>query len=188
MTHSNNLEPFDYYHPHKPSGCKPCPNPGLHAYPASPSDMAVAEHNKDPKAHPYLLQLIKDITCNYCSRDSISARDDIAEEDRTEGLMVYVIETDKVYRLEEGIENSNWKELNINSKQYIKLGRYNAPDKPEIGMMFFDLRAERLKVYMGEWVTLPNMLDINQMIQNHNADPNAHADRFAEVENIWLAI
>ena len=184
----NNLKPYNYYGPNPPGGCQPCPHPGLHAYPAAPWSEAIIKHNLDEEAHPYILNLIKSLSCNYLSVDSLLGRDSISKESRKEGLMVYVVETDLVYRLEKGLENTNWEELNINSKQYIKLGRYNPPNNPYVGMIFFDLREERLKVYLGEWVSLPNVLDITKMIQNHNEDPNAHAERFSEVENIWLAI
>ena len=183
-----NPEPYDYYHKPKPSGCQPCPNPGLHAYPSPPWTTEIYKHNKDEQAHPYLLNLIKNITCNYMSVDSLTNRDSIKEESRKEGLMVYVVETDLVYRLEGGIANTNWVELNINSEQYIKLGRYNPPINPSIGTVYFDLVEERLKVYITDWLALPNMSDISQMIRKHNEDPEAHADRFKEVENIWLAI
>lgn len=185
--HNHELKPYDYYHgPH--DGCAPCPHPGLHAYPGRDWELALHQHNIDEKAHPYLLKRLKSMVCNYCYKDSLSARDLIPAEERKVGMMVYVAETDLVYRLERGVENSHWNELNINSKQYIKLGRYNPPEKPTLGTTYFDLKENRIKVFLGEWISLPNMLDINRMIQDHNVDPKAHADRFAQVENIWLAI
>lgn len=168
----------------------PCPpKPGLDAYPAPPWDKAIAEHNLDHSSHPYLLSLFKTNTSNYYCKDTIAARDAIGKEIRVEGLMVYVTQTDELYRLEGGIENDNWKLLNVTSKNYARIGRYNPPENPQDGDLYLDLSDERLKFYfLQEWHVIPNQKDITDAIQNHNTDKDAHRARFEEVENIWLTI
>lgn len=167
-----------------------CPNcVDLEVEPSNEWDKSIAEHNEDVFAHPHILSLIKDSNSNYYSVDSITDRDNIGKELRGLGLMAYVVETDTLYRLEGGIENTNWVETNVNSKKLAKLGRFNPPSNPENGMVYFDLISERLTVYHnGSWNKIPNQKDIEDAILNHEADPNAHASRFKEVENRWLAI
>lgn len=161
----------------------------LEVEPSNEWDKSIAEHNEDVFAHPHILSLIKDSNSNYYSVDSITDRDNIGKELRGLGLMAYVVETDTLYRLEGGIENTNWAETNVNSKKLAKLGRFNPPSNPENGMVYFDLISERLTVYYnGSWNKIPNQKDIEDAILNHEEDPNAHASRFKEVENRWLAI
>lgn len=161
----------------------------LEIEPSNEWDKSIAEHNEDVFAHPHILSLIKDSNSNYYSVDSITDRDNIGKELRGLGLMAYVVETDTLYRLEGGIENTNWVETNVNSKKLVKLGRFNPPSSPEDGMVYFDLISEKLTVYYnGSWNKIPNQKDIDDTVLNHEADPNAHASRFKEVENRWLAI
>lgn len=182
---SHNCCPPPHPHPHPHPHPGNCPHP---VKPTQPWEMDIAEHNTDKSAHPYLLGLIKGKSM-YLSRDTIALRDAIEEDLRSVGLMVYVTQTDELYRLEGDITNDNWKTLNVNSKQYIKLGRLNAPMNPSDGMVYFNLIQERLYVYLKDkWVGLPNQKDIKNAVLEHNADPHAHAERFAEVENIWFTI
>lgn len=200
MTYNYGPMPHDYYHRPLDSqgGCypappppppRPCPNPGLHANPAAPWSVDLIEHNSNRNSHPYLLDLIKNASGEYYCKDTIEARDAIKEEYRKVGTMVYVSETDELYRLEKGISNSDWKTLNVNSQQYIKLGRLNPPLNPDDGTVYFNLIEEKLYVYLNKkWIGLPNMKDVKKVVLDHNADPYAHAERFAEVENIWFTI
>lgn len=186
QTQKPKRKPRPHKHPDGP--CMPI-QPGLQATVAAPWEKAVAEHNLDAYAHPHLLKLFKDKTSLYYCKDTIASRDAISMELREIGLMVYVSETDTLYRLENGIENEDWMELNVNSDRVIKLGRLNPPPNPEDGLTYFDLSAERLKVFiLGSWVTIPNQTDIATAIMNHDSDMSAHSELFEEVENKWLII
>ena len=207
MTYNYGPMPHDYYgrpldsqgggcyppppphpHPHHPHP-QPCPNPGLHAHPGHPWTLELIEHDTNRNAHPYLLDLIKNASGEYYCKDTLAERDAIKDEYRKVGTMVYVTETDELYRLEKGISNSDWKTLNVNSQQYIKLGRLNPPLNPVDGMVYFNLIEEKLHVYLkGTWIGLPNMKDVKKVVLDHDADPNAHAQRFADAENIWFTI
>lgn len=159
MINKNNYK-YDYYH-HKP--CMP-PAPGLDIFPGSEQDKAVAEHNLDQTAHPYLLQLFKESSGQYLCRTTVADRDAIPMESRSIGLMTYVYQTDKLYRLEDGIENNNWQELNVNSKKFVKMGRYNPPENPENGTTYFDFSSERIRVFLTDrWLDMPNFADLNQV-------------------------
>ena len=166
--------------------CKPCP--GLQAHPAPPWDKAIAEHNLDHSAHPYLLELLRDKSSLFFCKDTLAERDAIGEELRRKGLLVYVTETDALYYLKNGIKNTDWAEWGVNSEKYTKLGRYNPPNSAENGVVYFDLGTEHLKIYMNGWVSVPRQKDIVELLANHNIKPGAHEDRFREVENVWLAI
>lgn len=181
----NNCGPMHPPHP----GCHPPHGPGLDIVPAAPWDKAIAEHNLDKHSHPYILSLIKANTTNkYFCKDTIVERDNIGEELRSEGLMVYVMENDTVYRLQEGLTNEDWRELSITDDKTVRIGRFNPPLKPQLGTVYFDLTECRIKVYTGQWINLPTKLDIDIAIANHNSDANAHADRFADADNLWFAI
>lgn len=188
---NRNVEQYDYYgRPvgNQPCYCPPPPAPGLNVMPAAPWEQSIAEHNDDKYSHPYILSLIRNSNSNYYSVDSITARDAISDGLRSIGLMVYVVETDKLYRLKDGITNDNWVELNVNSDNVIKLGRYNPPSDPENGMIYFDYGESRLKYYEDGWITIPNQSDLQNVITTHDEDSNAHKAKFDEVENKWLGI
>jgi hypothetical protein len=189
------LNPYDYYrrpgtgygHRYESMNCPP--DNGLTAAPAKPWEQTVAEHNADRNSHPYLLGLIKNNMISYYCKDTVADRDDIQEALRMEGLMVYVVETDTLYRLQGGISNENWVTLDLTSDQYIKVGRLNPPTDAEDGSAYFDLTIGRLRIrYEDEWVTIPTKTDLDTAILKHEDDVNAHADRFAEVENKWYTI
>lgn len=186
------IEHYDYYNrptgpdPFGPGTCRP--DSGLNVRPAAPWEQAIAEHNDDKYAHQYILSLIRNSNGNYYSVDSLTARNAISVGLRVEGTLVYVIETDSLYQLKNGIENENWVELNINSENYAKLGRYNAPENPEDGTIYFDFNTGRLKYYKDGWNTIPDQTDLQNAMTSHNEDANAHKAKFEEVENNWLEI
>lgn len=157
---NKDLIKHDYYRPPKP--CRP--HPGLEAFPAPDWDKAIAEHNLDVHSHPHLLELFKQNSSSYTCVSTLHQRDEISEEIRAEGLMAYVVAEDKVYRLESGITNEDWQELNINSKRFAKIGRHNPPQSPDSGTMYYDFNTDRLKVFITDhWVDIPNVNDLDQV-------------------------
>ena len=191
------MSKYNYYGPNNPSrdpghcpGPFPPPPkpPKPDVLPGNPVDRMIAEHNETKSAHPYILSLIKKNTSPYYCKNTIAERDDIIEDLRELGMMVYVIETDQLFRLETALDNTGWVELDVKDKDYIRIGRYNPPEDPTNGVVYYDFSEKKLKYYEDGWQTVPTSEDIQNAIAAHSVDKNAHAERFAEVENKWLSI
>lgn len=182
---------YDYYgdnchHNH----VNPCPPPLPNPVVSAPIwDRSIAEHNEDKNAHQYILNLLKDAGGLFLCKDTIAERDLIPEGVREIGMLCYVVEKDVLYQLKTSLDNEGWVNTNINSDQYIKLGRFNAPEKPETGLVYFDLNENRLKTFFeGKWHLIPTQEELKRSILAHDLDEQAHAAKFKDVENSWLSI
>ena len=185
---NRNTNKYDYYHKFPQCNRPPL---DLEINPGFPFDKAIAEHNLDVHAHPSLLELIKQSSGQYLCKATIADRNAIVEESRSIGLTVYVYQTDKVYRLEDGIEDENWQELNVNSKRTIKIGRYNPPASPEDGMTYFDFGSERLRVFLvDKWIDIPNHSDLEQIKLDLKAElESAFDQKFdSSLEDLHLTV
>ena len=180
---------YDYYG----DNChhmNPCPPPFPSPVASAPVwDRSIAEHNEDKNAHQYILNLLKDAGGLFLCKDTIAARDLIPEGIREIGMLCYVVEDDVLYQLKTSLDNGGWVNTNINSDQYIKLGRFNPPSEEEPGLVYFDLNENRLKTYFeGTWHVILTEVELKKAILEHDFDEQAHADKFKEVENSWLSI